>query len=123
MSANKIVMRVLNISFTAFLVLLLAYGLYRLGVQSYDYGYRVFTEPPTAGGEGRDRIIRITDSMSDLEVGELLEKKGLVRDKWLFVLQVNLSEYGGIVPGHYTLNTSMTAQEMIQVMSGKTEEE
>lgn len=54
-----------------------------------------------------------------------LEDKGLVRDHNLFYLQLKLSAYSGhIKPGIYTLNTSMTAKDMMVIMSSdKSDEE
>ena len=62
--------------------------------------------------------------MSEKEIGQLLEDKGLVKDGNLFYLQLKLSAYSKkLVPGIYTLNTSMTAKEMMVVMAGKKKEE
>ena len=56
--------------------------------------------------------------MSEMEIAEMLEEKGLIRDRFLFVLQLKVSGYSGkLKAGPYTLNTSMTAEEMLQVMS------
>lgn len=120
MSVSKIVMRLVSVSFTALLFLVVVYGLYELGLRSYDYGYRIFAEPPVSSGEGEDVLVRVKSSMGDSAVGELLEEKGLIRDKWLFMLQLKLSGYSKkLVSGYYTLNTSMTAEEMMQVMSNE----
>lgn len=124
MSASKIVMRLVSISFSALVFILAVYGLYQLGLHAYDYGYRIFTEPAVTTGEGSDKLVQVKKSMSDTDIGQILEEKGLIRDKWLFVFQLKLSQYSGkLVPGYYTLNTSMTAQEMMQVMSGEESEE
>ena len=53
----------------------------------------------------------------------MLEEKGLIEDARLFVVQELLSAYHGeILPGIYDLSTSMTAEEMLAVMSTPTEE-
>lgn len=124
MSASKIVMRLVSISFSVLVFILIVYGLYQLGMRSYSYGYRIFTEPPVASGKGRDKLVRVESSMGAPDIGQMLEENGLIRDKWLFVLQLKLSEYNGkLMPGHYTLNTSMTMHEMMQVMSGEDTED
>lgn len=124
MSASKIVMRLVSISFSVLVFILIVYGLYQLGLHAYDYGYRIFTEPAVTTGDGSDKLVQVKSSMSDSDIGQVLEEKGLIRDKWLFVCQLKLSQYSGkLVPGYYTLNTSMTAQEMMQVMSGEDNEE
>lgn len=118
MSFSKIVRRIVGISFTALVFILIVYGLYQLGLSSYLYGYRIFTEPALTSEAGIDRLVQIKSSMGALDVGELLEKRGLIRDKWLFVLQMKFSEYNNqLVPGYYTLDSSMTAQEMLEIMS------
>lgn len=80
----------------------------------YDYGYRIFTESAVSTGEGRTVTVTVTESMSPMEIGELFEKRGLVRDAKLFTLQYYLSEYfKDVGPGTFELNTAMTAEEMI----------
>ena len=63
---------------------------------------------------GKDVVVTIEPGMSKSEIGQMLEDKGLIRDAQLFVFQVYLSDYkNSIVPGTYTLNTSMTAKQMM----------
>ena len=129
MSASKIVMRLVSISFTVLIFLMVVYGLYELGLRSSDETFEkackgIFAEPPVSEGEGRDRLVQIKNTMSDKDIAALLEEKGLIRDSMLFVLQLKLSGYSGrIVSGHYTLNTSMKAEEMMQIMSQEETEE
>jgi UPF0755 protein len=86
----------------------------------YDLGYRVFKEPAvTMVGEGKKLTITITDKVSAKSLGELLEAKGLIRDKTLFILQYYCSEYRKeMKAGTYELKSSMTAEEMFAVMAG-----
>ena len=52
-----------------------------------------------------------------MEIGQILEEKGLIRDAKIFYIQETLSEYHGyLAPGIYELNTSMTIEEMINTM-------
>ncbi len=96
----------------------------RVCVLSYEYGYRVFSEAPVTEGEGVDKVIEIPMGSSAMEIGEILQESGLIRDRKLFFMQELLSSYrGDLKPGNYTLNTSMTAEEMMKVMSGEAEKE
>ena len=62
--------------------------------------------------------------MGAKEIGKLLESKGLIKDGTLFYLQNILSRYkGDLKPGTYTLNTSMTTEEMMAVIAGEKREE
>ena len=101
------------------LVLLILYCAVHLCRGCYDYGYRFFTESPVDEPPGEDVLVEVEDT-SALQLGQQLEEKGLVRDGKLFVMQLELSAYRkSIKQGIYTLNTSMTAKEMMIVMSGK----
>jgi UPF0755 protein len=63
-------------------------------------------------------MVLVKEDMSQKEVAQMLEEKGLVRDYRLFLLQLKLSAYSGkLVPGVYTLNTSMEPKEMMVVMA------
>ncbi len=80
---------------------------------AYDYGYRIFTEEPMAKTIGRDVEVTIPVDFSAMELGKLFETKGLTRDSKLLALQYYCSEYREDVKGGtYTLNTTMTAEEM-----------
>lgn len=96
----------------------------RIAAAAYDYGYRVFTEPPMSFGDGRIISVYVEDNSSALEVGEMLQDKGLIRDGRLFMIQELLSEYHGkIQPGVYDLNTNMTAEEILEVIAQEPETE
>ena len=94
----------------------------RAATAAYDYGYRVFTEPPMTFGDGRIISVYIEDGSSALDVGEMLQDKGLIRDGRLFMIQELLSEHHDkIQPGVYDLNTNMTAQDMLEVIAQEPE--
>ncbi len=125
MSANKVVMKIVSISFSILVLVLLVVVLYRGGRIAYSFGYRVFTETAIDQPErGKDKVVQVSSDMGARELGELLEKKGLIRSASLFVVQLKLSDYSNkIKAGTYTLSTSMTAKEMMQVMSADNEED
>lgn len=111
---------ILRVVFTIFVV----YVIYRGATVCYDYGYRIFTEPAVSVGEGRKVIITVTGDESLMELGELFESKGLVRDARLFVLQYLFSEYReDVAPGTFELTTAMTAEEMMAAMVAPAEED
>ncbi len=98
--------------------------IFRAATAAYDYGYRVFAEEPVSQGEGRTISVSISEPVSVKDVGKMLEERGLIRDANLFVIQELLSEnHGNIQAGIYDLNTSMTAEEMINVMAADAPEE
>lgn len=119
---TKIVLRVLSISITVLLSVLVVCGLYQIGLKCYDFGYRVYTEPAVSKGDGVDMLVQVTDEMGTGDIAQLLEEKGLVRDARLFYLQAKLAGFKK-VPGVYTVSTSMTARELMAALAPPPEEE
>ena len=117
---GSVVETVIKIAAVVFLVSFV----YDTAVKAYDYGYRVFAEEPVTVGEGRTISISVGAGDSVKDIGKNLEEKGLIRDANLFFVQELLSEYHGkIIPGIYDLNTSMTNDEMLEIMSSEPIEE
>ncbi|MBO7358029.1 MAG: endolytic transglycosylase MltG [Lachnospiraceae bacterium] len=97
---------------------------YQKTMDAYDFGYRVFTEAPVSPAPGRDIVVTITEGKGYKDIAEILYEKGLVRDKYLAFVQILASEHReGMEPGVYTLNTSMTTEEMCAAMDPEDEEE
>lgn len=109
---------IIKIAIAAFVI----YFVYNTAVGAYDYGFRVFAEPPMEEAPGTVVNVVIADGTSSTEVGKLLVEKKLVRDAKLFNVQEVLSEYKDkIRPGAYELNTSMTAEEILSVIAAEPE--
>lgn len=109
---------VIKIGVAVFLIMFI----YDAAVKAYDYGYRVFAEEPMAAGEGRIISIYVKEEDSVKDIGNNLQEKGLIRDANLFIVQELLSEYHGeINPGIYDLSTSMSTEEMLEIMAAKPE--
>ena len=124
MKASSLIGAVLGMITKVVVAVLVVYVIYRGAMTCYDYGYRIFTEPAISAGTGRTVTVAVTEEMSPLDMGELFVDKGLVKDAKLFALQYILSEYReDFRPGVYDLSTSMTAEEMMEVMGTHTEEE
>ena len=98
--------------------------IYTKTLAAYDFGYRVFTEAPISPAPGRDVTISYTEGKSFKDLAKTLEEKGLVRDYKLAMVQMYASAYKNTIkPGAYTLNTSMTTEEMMKAMSPGVDEE
>lgn len=124
MSSSKMVLRILYTCIIALLFVLIIFGVVRLSVAAYSMGYRILTEEPMDKAPGRDVIVEVEKGVSPLKLGKNLEEKGLIRNAYLFVIQMKLSAYANKVqPGVYTLSTSQTAREMLQIMSTVTEKD
>lgn len=117
MKALNIAGAVAGAIFRLAVAIAVVYFIYQGAGICYNYGYRIFTEPAVSSGEGRTVTVTITESMTPMEIGELFESRGLVRDAKLFTLQYYLSEYRKDVgAGTFELSTAMTAEEMMAAM-------
>ena len=124
MRSSKVVLNILSSVLSILFFALILIVVLRGGRGAYDLGYRIFTEPAMDREPGRDVSVRVTGHMSGSELGSLLEEKRLVDNGFLFAIQLKLSSYEGkLKAGSYTLNTSQTAEEMIQILAGEEEEE
>ena len=123
MNLNKVVFRFVSISFSILVILLVLIGFVKIGTYCYEFGYRVFTEAPVDADPGRDVMVQISGDMPDMDIAKELKEKGLVEDAKLFYVQLKVSAYSGkFHDGVYTLNTSMTARDMMVVMAAEPEQ-
>jgi len=111
--------------FNIVLVVVILMVIYRFSVSAYQYGIRIFGEPPMSEAPGVEVTVEITDGMDFDGIAQQFYDKGLVRDKNLFKLQEYLSNYtkDGFIEGTYTVTTAMTAEEMMDVIDGLTKDE
>jgi UPF0755 protein len=124
MEKNKVLFSFIRMGITVIVILLVVYFGVKIAYTGYDFGYRVFTEGAVDEAPGKDVLIQIREDMSEYEIAQLLCERGLVRDARLFYLQLKLSVYKGkVVPGVYTVNTSMTPQELMAAISPEEETE
>ncbi len=118
MNSKEMVTSIFATVFKVVLIIVIIMIVYKGSVTAYEYGQRVFNEPPITTGSGRTIQVNIPEGSSAKEIGELLEKKGLIRDGRLFQVQEMLSEYKDkLQPGAYELNTSMTTEEIMKLLS------
>ena len=124
MNSKEVVISVFSTVFKIVLAIIIVMLVYKWSLQAYDYGQRVFNEPPMSVGSGRVISVVVKEGDTAKEIGAMLEKNGLIRDAMLFRIQEMLSAYKGeLLPGTYELNTSMTTEEMMEIMSMQVEEE
>ena len=117
MKSGNLVVAVFGAVLRISLAVAIIFVIYRGAVTCYDYGYRIFTEPAMSSGEGRSVSVTLLPDMSPLEIGELMQNKGLTRDSKLFALQYLCSEYReDVKPGTYEVSTAMTAEEIMAAM-------
>ena len=116
----SVLSRVIKLIIAVLIIILL----YAAGVNSYDFGYRIFSEKPVSMAPGKDVNVIIKDGMGTTEVAQMLEKRGVIRDAVIFMIQNRFSHYNGsFQAGTYTLNTSMENEEIMAILSGEVGQE
>ncbi len=123
MSAKRLITTIISVSVEVIFLALIIIVIYNGGMKAYQFGFSVFAEQPIAAEPGRDINVTIDSKLSAYELGELLAEKGLVRDAKVFYVQMKLMSVNDKVKsGRYTLNTSMTAEEMILTITADPQE-
>ena len=123
MNSKEVVISIFSTVFKIVLAIIIVMLVYKWSMTAYEYGQRVFNEPPMSVGSGRTVTFVVKEGESAKEIGDNLEKNGLIRDAALFRIQEMLSAYKDeMKPGTYELSTSMTTDEMMAIMSMEAEE-
>lgn len=124
MNSKEVVISIFSTVFKIVLAIIIVMLVYKWSMTAYEYGQRVFNEPPMSAGSGRTVAFVVKEGETAKEIGANLEKNGLIRDAALFRIQEMLSAYKDeMKPGTYELSTSMTTDEMMAIMSMGAEEE
>lgn len=111
----------LNIVFYVVVV----FVLYQVAATVYEYSYQVFGDRVCEEAPGRDVQITIEDGESTMQIAEKLYMNKIVVNQYTFYLKVRLLEKK-IMQGTFWLNTSMTYDEVLAVitdLSNTTQEE
>lgn len=128
MKAAQIIGSVLDTAIKIIVLVVVVMFAYKYAMQAYDFGYRIFAEEPvTVAGTAKVISISISEDATAMNIGEVLEEKGLIRDARLFYVQELLSgHHGEMRPGIYELSSDMTSEQMIDILTAEpaeTEEE
>ena len=96
--------------------------IFKLAVGAYDFGFNLFADIPMDEGDGRTVNVVVSESQDAMDVGKMLEEKGLIRDAKMFYIQEKLSDYKDqMVAGSYELNTAMSIADMLAVLCSNEE--
>jgi len=103
---------ILNLIFYA----AVAYALFYVATNVYEFSYQVFGDRVCEEAPGRDVEVTIEDGESSMEIAEKLYRNKVVVNKYTFYLKVRLFEKT-IQTGTFQLNTSMTYDEVLSVIT------
>lgn len=113
---NRVTGTIIGISFRLIIYAVAILLLYEGATKGYEFGHEIFYASSMEEAPGRDMEITLEPGASVSEVGKKLEKQGLISNQYSFIIQAMVYEYE-IQPGTYTLNTSMTSREILDMVS------
>lgn len=118
---NKVTGAVIAISIRLILLALIVLLLYEGVTKGYEFGHDIFYASAMEAEPGQDKEIKVDKGTSIAGVAKLLKEKGLIANEYSFIIQAKFFDYKAN-PGSYTLNTSMTSKDILQMMNENTEE-
>ncbi len=84
--------------------------------EGYRFGRAVVSDDGYESSPGTDVTITISGNESKMEVAEKLEEQGIVENKIVFYVQSLLYE-AKYIPGEYTLNSSLSGEDIVEILS------
>ena len=115
---NKITGTIIGVSgrliIYALVILLLVEGVTR----GYAFGHEIFYASAMEPAPGRDMVLTIPQDQPEEQTLETLKAVGLIHNELAVRIQKTFYDYE-IYPGTYTLNTSMTSKEILQILNEK----
>lgn len=105
----------LNILFYVFLVI----AVVRLSTWTYDFTYQIFGNVTVAETSGELATIEIAKGEGTRAIANELESKGIIVNADSFYVRAKLttSAQKPILPGTYTLDASMTYDEILTILT------
>lgn len=122
MSLKNTSKSILSITIRSAVYLVLLVLLVVLGRKGYRFGEKIFSEQGYEKSPGTDIVVTISPEDSKMDVAEKMVENGLAGNKMVFYIQSLLYE-GKYIPGTYTLNSSASAEDIIEYLSEEHEEE
>ena len=93
--------------------------LFRAGAFAYDFSYEVFGESVVSEYADEEVRIEIQTGEGSRTVAKELKEKGVINSELAFVIKARLGN-AILMPGTYIVKGSMSADEMLEVMSDVT---
>lgn len=112
---------ILNVLFYVLAIIVIM----RFSTAAYELSYQVFGNVTVQEAPGVDKVITIEEGTSTMSIAAMLEEEGLVVNKYSFLIRtkITISDSHPIMPGSYTLNTSMPYETIIEIITGMEVEE
>lgn len=90
----------------------------KLSTEAYEFTYQIYGAVAVEEAPGAYREVAIDKGESTMNIASKLELNKLVKNKYSFYLRAKLSN-SIILPGTYTLNSSMTYNEIFDIITNQ----
>ena len=118
---------ILIIGIAIIFYIVVGYGIKKLASYAYDFAYQVFGDVAVEAAPGRDVKVTILKGESTMNVASKLEDAKVIVNKYSFYVKLKIMSLGGkkdpdservdVMPGTYILNTSMSYDEVLAIIS------
>lgn len=119
--ALKTTKGVLHILVNIIFYMLVILAIMKLGSMAYSFAYQVFGDVAAAQAPGKDIEVTISKNDSASSIASKLELNGVITDHRTFYIRLKLLRKSKVYPGTYTLNNSMTYDDILKEITTKPE--
>jgi cell division protein YceG involved in septum cleavage len=124
MNVKKISIGIVGWIIKIVFIILIVMVVYKFSAQAYELGLQVFSDETMSEEPGQDYLVTVESGASALDVGKELFKQGLIKNEYVFYIQTLFyQKNNALVPGEYTVNTSMTAEEILSQITAESSED
>lgn len=116
---KKALTAVLGVGANIIIYALAIFVLFRAGAFAYDFSYAVFGEPVVSEYATEEVRVEIKPGDGGRDIAKKLKDKGLINSELAVVIKARLGG-ASVKPGTYVLKASMSADDMIEIMSDET---
>lgn len=113
---KKIVSTILGLGINIVIYAVAIFVLIRVGTVVYDFSYDVFGAPVVNENATEEIRVEVVSGDGGKTMATKLKSAGLIEDELAFSIKARLSS-SSLMPGTYVLKASMSADEMLTIMS------
>lgn len=118
-STLRIIQIILQVTFNILFYIVIFLLIIRLSGEVYDFSYQIFGNVTVEEAPGHKVTFEVEKGESVLSLSRRLEEKSIVINPYSFAVRAKLTvgKRHPILPGTYKLNTSMTYDEILAVLT------
>ncbi len=112
----KITSLIVRMLMNIFFYIIVIMAIVNFSKYAYTFTYQLYGPDTVDVAPGRDIILQINKGESKMDLAAKLEINHAIKNKYSFFLKTKLQEYV-IMPGTYVINSSMTYDEILSVVT------